>query len=93
MGKIRALFYKETHPLRRLIDFKTRVAVGAMTTSSVDVVSDLVVRIFENRLEYELRQKDLVIFALLKNKQDVQYTFKPMMIFYERYFGIIITKL
>ena len=50
----RSRFYKEVHPLSRLIHFDTGVAVGAMVTDSTEEVSELLYRIFENRMEYEL---------------------------------------
>jgi hypothetical protein len=50
----RSRFYKEVHPLSRLIEFNTGVAVGAMVTDSLQDVSELLYRIFENKMEYEL---------------------------------------
>jgi hypothetical protein len=50
-------FYRDTHPLTRLIEFNSGVAVGAMVTDSVDEVRDLLVRIFENKMQYRLEQK------------------------------------
>ena len=47
-------FYRDVHPLSRLIDFSTGVAVGAMVTDSLDEVSELLYRIFENKVEYVL---------------------------------------
>ncbi len=49
-------FFREIHPLSRLIEFQTGIAVGAMATSSVDEVIILLRRIFENRMEYVLEQ-------------------------------------
>jgi len=49
-------FYREVHPLSRLINFETGVAVGAMVTSKVEDVSELLDRIFENEMEYSLQQ-------------------------------------
>lgn len=49
-------FYRDVHPLSRLIEFETGVAVGAMVTDSTDEVTELLYRIFENRMEYELEQ-------------------------------------
>jgi hypothetical protein len=49
-------FYKEIHPLSRLIDFNTGIAVGAIVTSSLAEVSRLLYLIFENKMEYELEQ-------------------------------------
>lgn len=52
-------FYKDVHPLSRLIDFKSGVAVGTLVTSRADQVSLLLNRIFSNTMEYEiLRPKD-----------------------------------
>jgi len=47
-------FYRDVHPLARLIDFRTGVAVGAIVSDDVRQVSELLARIFENRMEYRL---------------------------------------
>jgi molybdopterin converting factor small subunit len=52
----RSRFYRDIHPLSRLIDFNTGVAVGAFVTSSLSDVSRLLYLIFENKMEYELDQ-------------------------------------
>ena len=52
----RSRFYKDIHPLSRLIDFRTGVAVGCIVTSRVDQVTVLLHRIFSNSMEYELRR-------------------------------------
>ncbi|MCH7501029.1 MAG: hypothetical protein IH886_13670 [Nitrospinae bacterium] len=49
-------FYRDTHPLSRLIEFETGVAVGAMVTDSLMDVSKLLARLFENKMEYKLEQ-------------------------------------
>ena len=49
-------FYRDVHPLSRLIEFKTGVAVGAIVTDELGEVSELLSRIFENRMQYELQQ-------------------------------------
>jgi len=49
-------FFREVHPLSRLIDFQTGVAVGAMATSSLQEVVLLLHRIFANKMEYALEQ-------------------------------------
>jgi hypothetical protein len=49
-------FYRDVHPLSRLIDFNTGVAVGTMVTDSLDEVSELLFQIFENKVEYVLEQ-------------------------------------
>lgn len=52
----RSRFYREVHPLSRLIDFETGIAVGAMVTTNVEEVSQLLLRLFSNRMQYELEQ-------------------------------------
>jgi hypothetical protein len=52
----RMRFYRDVHPLSRLIHFETGVAVGAMVTGDVKVVTELLNRIFENSMEYLLEQ-------------------------------------
>lgn len=52
----RESFYRDVHPLSRLIDFETGVAVGALVTSSQDHVVELLRRLFENEMEYDLDQ-------------------------------------
>ena len=52
----RSSFFRDVHPLSRLINFDTGVAVGAMVATSTDQVTDLLRRIFTNTLEYELVQ-------------------------------------
>jgi hypothetical protein len=49
-------FFRDIHPLSRLIDFRSGVAVGAMATDSLTEVSELLRRIFENEMEYVLEQ-------------------------------------
>lgn len=50
----RRRFYRDVHPLSRLIEFETGVAVGAIVTDAVPDVSEMLWRIFENRMEYAL---------------------------------------
>ena len=52
----RSRFYREVHPLSRLIHFDTGVAVGAYVATSLEQVSQLLFRIFENKMEYRLEQ-------------------------------------
>ena len=52
----RERFYRDVHPLSRLIDFQSGVPVGAMVTTDIGVVSELLARIFENRMSYEIEQ-------------------------------------
>ena len=60
----RSSFFRDVHPLSRLINFENGVAVGAMVATSTDQVVELLRRIFTNTLEYEivqLRPKYLVL--------------------------------
>jgi hypothetical protein len=50
-------FYKNVHPLTRLINFETGVANGAMIAKNHSDVSTLINRIFENSMQYTLNQK------------------------------------
>jgi hypothetical protein len=52
----RGRFYRDVHPLSRLIEFETGIAVGAMVTDKLEEVSQLIYRIFENRMVYVLEQ-------------------------------------
>lgn len=52
----RAEFYKSVHPLSRLIDFSSGVAVGTIVTEKIEEVSELLYRIFENKMEYVIEQ-------------------------------------
>jgi hypothetical protein len=47
-------FFRDIHPLSRLIEFKTGVAVGAIATDSKKQVATLLTRMFQNKMEYEL---------------------------------------
>lgn len=57
-------FFSEIHPLSRLIDFQTGVAVGAMATSSADQAAILLGRIFENKVQYQLEHPKPGYFRL-----------------------------
>ena len=54
----RSRFYREVHPLSRLIEFETGVAVGAMITANKLHVSELLYRIFNNKMEYVLDRSE-----------------------------------
>jgi hypothetical protein len=49
-------FYRDVHPLTRLIDFDSGVAVGALATTDRQEVVELLHRHFTNRMEYQLEQ-------------------------------------
>lgn len=55
---VKTRFYRDVHPLSRLIDFRSGVAVGAIVTDDVDQVSELLRRMFANEMEYEIRHHD-----------------------------------
>ncbi len=50
----RQRFYRDVHPLSRLIEFDTGVAVGAIVTADRNQVVELLSRLFENRMQYRL---------------------------------------
>ena len=50
----RGRFYREVHPLSRLIEFNSGVAVGAMVTDNPNDVKKLLSRLFENKMQYRL---------------------------------------
>ena len=63
-------FYRDVHPLSRLINFETGVAVGAMVTDSLEDVSELIFRIFENQMVYCLEQSKPGFLRLKENLTD-----------------------
>lgn len=63
-GEKRMKFFRDIHPLSRLIDVETGVAVGAMITNNIDTVVKLIDRIFSNQMEYDLLQKGDAYFRL-----------------------------
>ena len=65
----RARFYREIHPLSRLIEFNTGVAVGAMVTDDTEKVKTLLYRLFENQMQYRLEQHPLRMGYLLLKDQ------------------------
>ena len=55
--KERQRFFRDVHPLSRLIQFDTGVAVGAMVTASEKEVSELLNRTLTNTMQYFLEQR------------------------------------
>ena len=53
----RQRFFRDVHPLSRLIHFDTGVAVGAMVTHEEKDVSELLSRIFTNKIQYSIEQR------------------------------------
>jgi hypothetical protein len=62
----RSRFYRDVHPLSRLIEFESGVAVGAMVTDRIGDVAELVRRILGNDLEYQLEQPKPGYFRLVE---------------------------
>lgn len=60
----RANFYRTVHPLTRLIDFNSGVAVGAIIADKPEQVAELLHRVFENKMEYILEQSKPGYFKL-----------------------------
>jgi hypothetical protein len=52
----KSAFYRDVHPLSRLIQFATGVVVGALVTDDIEEAQMLVSRILRNEMEYELQQ-------------------------------------
>ena len=52
----RKRLYQEIHPLSRLIDFETGVAVGAMVTETPSQVRKIIQRLLNNQMEYHLEE-------------------------------------
>lgn len=63
-GQQREKFFRDVHPLSRLIEFQTGVAIGAMVTRDRDVATELMNRIFSNNMEYAFEQKGDGYFRL-----------------------------
>ncbi len=59
-------FYREVHPLSRLIHFESGVAVGAIVTENVAHVPELLRRIFTNDMEFEIRKPKPHYFQLVE---------------------------
>lgn len=57
-GVQREKFFRDVHPLSRLIDFSTGVTIGALVTRRPDIVAQLLERILDNRMEYDLETSD-----------------------------------
>jgi len=62
--RTRANFYRDVHPLARLINFETGVAGGAIVTDNPTHVPELLYRIFCNKMEYVLEKKNSHYFML-----------------------------
>jgi hypothetical protein len=66
----RQRFYRDVHPLSRLTQYETGVPVGAIVAVGLDVVVELLARIFENRMEYDILQPRPGYFRLVERLTD-----------------------
>lgn len=57
-SKGRATFFKNVHPLSRLVNFETGVAGGVIVCESEREVISIVKRIFTNEMEYKIERKE-----------------------------------
>lgn len=65
----RAKFFKEVHPLSRLVNFQTGVASGVIVCQSDAEVATILSRLVHNKMKYQLLQKqNLPGFYLLKER-------------------------
>lgn len=53
----KAKFYKDVHPLSRLVNFQTGVAGGVIVCEKVHEVIDIIYRLVTNKMQYKLEQK------------------------------------
>jgi len=63
-GTRRARFFRDIHPLSRLIDFETGVACGAIVTQNREIAGQVLERIFDNAMEYDLENDGSAYFRL-----------------------------
>ena len=56
--------FQEIHPLARLINFETGVAVGSIVMDKLNEVPEMIRRIFKNDMEFELKKKSDNFFLL-----------------------------
>jgi uncharacterized protein Usg len=62
-------FYRNSHPLTRLVEFKTGTVNGAMVTYKIEDVVTLLDRILSNKMEYDLAPKEgTAEYFLLKER-------------------------
>jgi hypothetical protein len=63
-GEQRMRFFRDVHPLSRMVHMETGIPVGAMVTNDPITVARLLDRLFDNRMEYDLDQKGDGFFRL-----------------------------
>lgn len=57
-GKELYRFYRDAHPLMRLVEFETGIVKGAMVTHKIDEAITLLEWIFSNNMAYDLARKE-----------------------------------
>jgi len=65
-AETRSKFYRDVHPLSRLINFTNGVPVGAVVTDKIDDVIEIIKRVLTNEMAYELQQGKPGHFQLLE---------------------------
>jgi hypothetical protein len=63
-GEQRMRFFRDIHPLSRMVQMETGIPVGAMVTNDPLVVAQLLERLFDNRMEYDIDQRGDGYFRL-----------------------------
>ncbi len=67
-AETRSKFYRDVHPLSRLINFTNGVPVGAIVTDKIDDVIEIIKRVLTNEMAYELQQGKPGHFQLLEKR-------------------------
>jgi hypothetical protein len=67
-GKERERIFRDVHPLGRLINFETGVAFGAIVTRDRSVAAQVIERLVDNRMEYDLVHDKLDGYLRLKER-------------------------
>ena len=65
-GEKRMRFFRDIHPLSRLIDVSTGVPAGAAITNRLEDVVELLYRIFANEMEYDIEHDGEGYFRLVE---------------------------
>lgn len=86
-------FFRDIHSLSRLIDVGSGVPVGAMITNSIDLVVELLYRIFANEMEYDIEHDGDGYFRLTERLTKSVVRLQTNSRFCGSHFGIIITAL
>jgi hypothetical protein len=66
----RKRFFRDIHPLTRLIRVDNGVAVGSMVTNSVDTVVKLISKMLRNEMQYKLDKKENRSIRVLDSETD-----------------------